>query len=195
MLLLLFMFQINNAMKLNKINKNLIDAIKKNSPIEVYTCLSLNADPNYSNKETSIWTSLMEACSQPHPNKNIIKILLENGANPNLQDDQGRTPLHMIAQNRLQIGDFTSFILADLENSPKIREIAELLLLYKADPTIKDSFGREALTSGQKSAINIEKQKTSISHTNKKKQHTKSCRTCSLSENIVICIDCQILIR
>jgi ankyrin repeat protein len=54
-----------------------------------------------------------------------VEILLEFGANPNLQDFEGATPLH---------------IAGDAKSS----EIVSLLVQKGADPTIRNSFGTKA---------------------------------------------------
>jgi ankyrin repeat protein len=55
-----------------------------------------------------------------------VKLLLEHGANPNIQDENGDTPLHWTAQwGRL--------------------DVVKLLLVYGADPTVKDKDGKTPL--------------------------------------------------
>ena len=64
----------------------------------------------------------------------IVKILLERGANPNAEDDAGRTPLHDAA--------FKGHV-----------EIVKLLLERGADPWIADKGGHIPLDYAKDSAI------------------------------------------
>ena len=59
-------------------------------------------------------------------NIDLIKWLLENGANINYQDRNGYTALHFAGQN-------------------KVVELAEFLLSKGADPNLKDKFGNTPL--------------------------------------------------
>lgn len=62
----------------------------------------------------------------------IAKLLLEHGANPNIQDDIGQTPLHIVVLRRHD-------------------DIIPLLMKYHADPNIKDKFGETPLSDARKS--------------------------------------------
>ena len=64
------------------------------------------------------WTPVMIAAANNH--YNIVKYLLENGANPNAQNRYGRTAIAFTVNY-------------------KIKDITELLLNYGADPTIKST--------------------------------------------------------
>jgi ankyrin repeat protein/serine/threonine protein kinase len=89
----------------------------------------------------------------------IMKILLEYGANPNLKDVSGQTPLHLaIVDDKIEIVKLLLEYLVDynlkdnLGNTPltlaikKNRiEIVELLLQYGADVNLKDDEGRSPL--------------------------------------------------
>jgi ankyrin repeat protein/serine/threonine protein kinase len=89
----------------------------------------------------------------------IMRILLEYGANPNLKDVSGQTPLHLaIVDDKIEIVKLLLEYLVDynlkdnLGNTPltlaikKNRiEIAELLLQYRADLNLKDDKGRSPL--------------------------------------------------
>jgi len=74
------------------------------------------ADLNYS--------PLAIAVARGH--KDVVELLLENGATPNTQDQKGNTPLHYT-------GEY-NFL-----------EIAKLLVQHKADLKIQNNFGNEAL--------------------------------------------------
>src|SRR4051812_15306382 len=50
----------------------------------------------------------------------VVTLLLSNGANPNLQNDKGETPLHIVCQSTLR--------------DP---ELARILISYRADPNIR----------------------------------------------------------
>jgi ankyrin repeat protein/serine/threonine protein kinase len=89
----------------------------------------------------------------------IMKILLEYGANPNLKDVSGQTPLHLaIVDDKIEIVKLLLEYLVDynlkdnLGNTPLILaikknriEIVELLLQYGADVNLKDDEGRSPL--------------------------------------------------
>lgn len=68
---------------------NLINIIKK--------LFKYNIDINYINKDNK--NGLHYTCFYPN-NYYIVKLLLENGANVNKQDDYGYTPLHYLIENR-----------------------------------------------------------------------------------------------
>ena len=56
----------------------------------------------------------------------IVELLLEHGANPNVQDNDGRTPLHYAVENCHV-------------------DVARVLLDHGADPTIRDNEGMTPL--------------------------------------------------
>jgi ankyrin repeat protein len=66
----------------------------------------------------------------------IVKLLLENKADPNLQNSAKNTPLRM--SNSFII--YEQFL--DWAALNGRRDITELLLLNKADPNIKNEFDR-----------------------------------------------------
>mmetsp|Transcript_15409 Transcript_15409/g.11217 ORF Transcript_15409/g.11217 Transcript_15409/m.11217 type:complete len:126 (-) Transcript_15409:178-555(-) len=53
----------------------------------------------------------------------IVKVLLENGADPNVINEAGNTALHWAALNGKE-------------------DVVKLLLQYKADPNLKNTYGR-----------------------------------------------------
>ncbi len=90
-----------------------------------------------------------------HNSPKIVKILLENGANPNMKDKNGYTPLHraiirysyeiveLLLKNKADpnIKDkhgYTPLHRAVIQQDPKL---VAILLKYGADPNIKDSHG------------------------------------------------------
>jgi ankyrin repeat protein len=72
-------------------------------------------------------TPLTVACSKE--NIEMIQLLLEKGANPNYQDNGGRTPLMTIVASC----------------NEKAGQIVELLLANGADPNLRDENGQTAL--------------------------------------------------
>ena len=76
------------------------------------------------NSKSGFGTPLMAATVKK--NKYLVKLLLENNANPNLTDQNNSTALHFSVIFNQQ-------------------EIIELLMKYKADPNIKDNRGNTAL--------------------------------------------------
>ncbi len=76
------------------------------------------------NSKSGYGTPLMAATFKK--NSNLVKLLLENNANPNLTDQNNSTALHFSVIFNQQ-------------------EIIELLMKHKADPNIKDNRGNTAL--------------------------------------------------
>ena len=76
------------------------------------------------NSKSGYGTPLMAATVKK--NSNLVKLLLENNANPNLTDQNNSTALHFSVIFNQQ-------------------EIIELLIKHKADPNIKDNRGNTAL--------------------------------------------------
>ena len=76
------------------------------------------------NSKSGYGTPLMAATVKK--NSNLVKLLLENNANPNLTDQNNSTALHFSVIFNQQ-------------------EIIELLIKYKANPNIKDNRGNTAL--------------------------------------------------
>jgi ankyrin repeat protein len=74
----------------------------------------------------------------------LYEDLLENGANPNAQDKNGRTPLHHVVTELLE----SSFSISDDDI-----KIIKLLLKYKADPNAQDNRGRTAIMCFEPSSI------------------------------------------
>lgn len=93
----------------------LLDAIKSNNITELNKILGLELDPNI--------YPLHEAVDLDHID--FVQTLLEAGANPNRQDTDGNTPLHIAAINMSV-------------------QCAKLLYQYGVDPTIRDNDGKLA---------------------------------------------------
>lgn len=66
----------------------------------------------------------------------VMRALLENGADPNQANNDGQTPLHLVAEN---------------SNSDGVSDITELLIAYDADPTRTDG------TSAERTPLEIAK--------------------------------------
>lgn len=108
------------------------------------------------------YTPLAIAAARGHVE--IVKILLENGANPNSQDQKGNTPLHYTGEyNFLEIAkllilkDANLFIQNKFGNEPlwvavfnvrgdvKRHALVELLLKHGANPNHKNNAGMSPL--------------------------------------------------
>ncbi len=77
--------------------------------------------------------------SNIHQSLYIVRHLLRHKANPNRQDNQGKTILHKIAQRGY---DTVSSLIKD-------RSIAQLLILHKANVEIRDNAGKTAYQYAQ----------------------------------------------
>lgn len=64
-----------------------------------------------------------------------VELLLKYGANPNSTDKKGKTPLFYVGEKQP----------ADNDNAEKRKEIAQLLLNYKADVNVCDIISNQAL--------------------------------------------------
>jgi cytohesin len=70
-------------------------------------------------------------------NVNVARVLLEHGANPNCQDEEGDTPMHAAIKSRL-VTDPAAYI--------------KLLLERGADPSIRNKAGRTPLEEAEQQA-------------------------------------------
>ena len=70
--------------------KDLLDAVNVGNIIEVQQILNQGISPN---AEVDGWTALEKASVRNQ--RNVIKILIEAGANPNRGDEDGMSPLHL----------------------------------------------------------------------------------------------------
>lgn len=88
----------------------------------------------YYHKCNSIFTSSLKGCIE------CLKYFLENGTNPNIQNENGWTPLHFAASH--------GFI-----------KIIKILLEYGANPNIQNIYGRTpldcAIWNNQEKSIEI----------------------------------------
>lgn len=68
-----------------------------------------------------------------------VEALLENGVNPNLQDDEGANAILILAQVYCEMTDFG-------EDNAHLHEMAKLLMKNGANPKLKDNDGYSALS-------------------------------------------------
>ncbi len=99
--------------------------------------------------------ALMAASVRGH--KEVVSLLLQNGAEVNSQNVDGHTPLMFAYNGKNQVESlldkYAEYLTDDNDNSTKIIkdalqthiEVVQLLLDYKADPTMKDKEGHTAL--------------------------------------------------
>jgi ankyrin repeat protein len=116
------------------LDKQLYEALFKEDTEAVNQCLVQGADVNYiSNQED---TPLLIAVDTM--NIDLIKLLLERGANPNPDPQAVHTlPLNAAVDVAVQA-------VLNEEAETVSNEAVELLVRYKADPTVKDKSGRSA---------------------------------------------------
>ena len=106
---------------------SLFDAVVTGDLAEVKRLVvSCGVDPNV--KDNDGRTPLHRAAKRGHVD--IVKLLLEHGANPNIQENKyGYTPLHVAVKNCHV-------------------DVVRVLLEHGADPTIRDNEGRTPLDYG-----------------------------------------------
>lgn len=94
-------------------------------PSLMKTILSFNANPNWTEKDGAKISALASAVMSG--NKECVKILLDNGANPNILDENKKSPLFHLP----------------LKTSPETcLSIAHMLLQAGANPSLKDKNGK-----------------------------------------------------
>lgn len=100
------------------IDKDLFTAAKQGQIEDVGNLLEKGANVNFICEDSSCkgWTPVMIAAAENHAD--VVKLLLEKGADPNAQNEYGRTALHFAVNYSFE-------------------PIVNLLLEYKADPTIR----------------------------------------------------------
>jgi hypothetical protein len=77
----------------------------------------------------------------------IVRVLIDNGADPNAKDHCGRTPLHRLA-------NMSTYCVSKLsDNDGRKAKTCQLLLDGGADPAIKDSNGKTALDYAQQVSL------------------------------------------
>jgi ankyrin repeat protein len=103
-------------------------AVKGESAVDmVSVLLAGGADPNIRYGEEGS-TALHTVVAFDYSNRiTIIRTLLENNANPNLQDSRGNTPLHLAVR---RYGD---------------KEAVQLLIKFKANPNLANNVGETPL--------------------------------------------------
>lgn len=89
-------FQSTNK-SIDELNLDLYKASKDNEVLKILQLISQGASPNFVNSKEGLKTPLHVAVIQ----QNLVSVvgLVQNKANPNLQDSQGFTPLHYAALN------------------------------------------------------------------------------------------------
>ncbi|QOD38759.1 ankyrin repeat domain-containing protein [Candidatus Wolbachia massiliensis] len=120
-----------------------------------------------SSKDEKFGDYINEMCVQDHLplgaainsyNIDLVKLLLENGANPNIKVFHKYTPLRypgvVTCSNIVKLlleydadpnTRVYDFVPLDVAADDKFYEVAELLLKYRADPNAQDSFGNTTL--------------------------------------------------
>ena len=132
---------------------------------KVEHCVSMGADVNYASRVAGDWngiTALEYAARKP--NREIVRFLLENGADPNLHDSRGQTALIAAAdENRLEnikllLARGAGLDWRDKKGFTALRtaaeynrvEVARLLIAAGADRTLPDNDGMTPLEAAQK---------------------------------------------
>jgi ankyrin repeat protein len=154
--------------------------------------LNRGANPNlfdyYSNHEHKT-TSLHDAVSFSYSrNEKIIKLLLERGANPNLTNDEGNTPLHRIAYSISKIS------YDDRDKCYRRKEMPfdmfGLLIKYQADLNLENNFGDTPLHIIAKAEISVDYDRLvklggNPLHKNKKGETTQQLKQSSKNHKLL----------
>ncbi len=115
-----------------ELSEALLEAIRSRSAAFVSLLLEGGADPNRSYEGRSPLV-----CAVEHEQLEIVRLLIENGANVNSADESGFTPLHLAvdieADGAYQAGREPTTVLT------------ALLLRYGADPGLPDQSGQTPL--------------------------------------------------
>ena len=94
-----------------------------------------------------------------HGNPELIRLLLKHGANPNVQDDRGATPLHEAVKRK------------------KV-DAVKVLLQHGADSAIRDSEGKTpidyAKEAGRNDILKILTEKTTAGRTSARRRGRKA---------------------
>jgi ankyrin repeat protein len=140
-------------------NKIALISASKNNFDDVVECLLANEKTNIDIVDQEGNTALLSACGD-EKNLNVIKKLLELGANPNIQNENGLTALittiiychKKIVDILLQIPSLNINLKDKHRNTALIHAvyykeytIAEKLIKHGADHTIKDNSGKTAM--------------------------------------------------
>jgi ankyrin repeat protein len=133
-------------------------AIKFGKTEIVEDLLKHGADPNlfdyYSSRKYKT-TSLHDSVSVLYSrNEKIIKLLLEQGANPNLSNDEGNTPLHKIAYSISRTSYNSSDKCYRREEMPF--DMFSLFIKHRADPNLKNNLGDTPLHIVAKADMSVE---------------------------------------
>ena len=119
-------------------------AVYRNDEALIKKLLQLGADPNLADSDGAL--PLSEAVLGANINIEIVKMLLDNSANPNAQEKNKATPLIYIASN-------------SSATSITRRKVIEMMLEKGADKSIKDEKGNTALAwakkAGNKDAVEL----------------------------------------
>lgn len=178
------LFQALSFVRRQPLNQKLIEAVKKNDLMEVKFCLARGADVNCGDN------TKFQSCTNSHPprtgftplilahNASMRDYLLKHGANPNIGDTSGRTPLLYAAgegnlsqvQNLLSYGANVNVTDNDgdtplIESADAGRlKIIKILLAHGADVNAKGFLGFSALARTTGYNNNIKSMKLLLAH-------------------------------
>ncbi|XP_048739003.2 poly [ADP-ribose] polymerase tankyrase-1-like isoform X8 [Ostrea edulis] len=111
----------------------LIDAVMDNNETEALDCVQQGADCNFLNKHGAGAIHYMFTNLYQHPALNLLSKMVEGGADVNLRDYEGDTPLNLAIKK------------TSLRPDNQMYNVVDQLLHWGADPTHKDLDGNDAL--------------------------------------------------
>lgn len=119
------------------INRGFLYACQNRRADVIAVLLSCGADVNYSDQSE---TGLHNICICRYGIIDCVRLLLKHGADPNVQDQHGETPLLRIVRNYWQNGN------------SELMQTAALLISAGADPTIPAIDGSTAIELSKRDA-------------------------------------------
>ncbi len=110
----------------------LIHAVGRQDMLEVQRLIAAGANPN---SPGSVWSSAIACAGENDETGEIVRALVHAGANVNIQDESGRTPLHQAVD--VAIDGTIQQGLSEIDWT-----VVGVLLELGADPSIPDNDGK-----------------------------------------------------
>lgn len=122
--LVALVFLLNAGCAKSSLERDLVNASGTGNIQETKRLLSLGANVNGKDNTLDAWTPLIAAVDSEH--KEIVELLLNAGANPNIHDGHGRTALFYVLRRENGSEIIKSLILAGAQTEEFLEEIQAL---------------------------------------------------------------------